>query len=115
MGKYIIGIQILLNISGVGLFLFGWYFGNFTVMIIGGAIMVVDDFMTVYSGAMNIMGPVIAWAVVAFFLSPWWYSLFWSALVFNIMSVPGSIIKIFHFKKVVQQAEEAMRQSDYIN
>ena len=112
MGKYIIGFQIILNISGVGLFLSGWYFGNPTIMIAGGVIMVVDDIMTVFSGAMNIMGPAIAWAVAAFFLSPWWYSLFWSALVFNVMNVPGSIIKIFTFKRVVQQAEEALRPSD---
>lgn len=113
MARLIIAFQILLNLSGVGLFLYGWYFGNFSVMVIGGIILVADDVMTVYSGAMNILGPLIAWGVTSFFLSPWWYSLFWSSLVFNILGVPGSIKKIFTFKKRVEQLEEAIRYAEF--
>lgn len=113
MAKFIITFQILLNLSGVGLFLYGWYFGDFTVMVVGGIILVADDIMTVYSGAMNILGPLIAWGVASFFISPWWYSLFWSSLVFNIFGVPGSIKKIITFKKRVQQLEEVMQYSEY--
>ena len=111
MEKYIIGFQILMNLSGVGLFLYGWFFGNFTVMVVGGVIMIVDDIMTVFSGAMNIVGPAIAWAVASFFISPLWYSLFWATLVFNIMNVPGSIKKIFTFKQYIQQLEDTARYS----
>lgn len=115
MAKYVLALQILVNLSGVGLFLYGWQFNNLIVMVIGGIIMVVDDFITVYSGAINIMGPVIAWGVVAFFLSPWWYSLFWSSLIFNIMGVPGSIITIWTFNERVRQMEEAKSNADLYN
>lgn len=112
MPKIILALQIVLNLSGVGCFLFGWYWGHFEIMVAGGVIMVLDDIFTVYSGALNIGGPLIAWAIAAYFISPWWYSLFWSSLVFGIMGVPGSIIKIFTFKQRVVQMEDAYRYSN---
>ena len=112
MAKFIIAFQIILNLSGVGFFMYGWYFNNLVILIIGGTILILDDVLTVYSGAMNIIGPTIAWIIVAIFISPWWYSLFWSSLIFNILGVPGSIIKIFTFKQRVQRLEEAQKYSN---
>ena len=118
--KAICVFQGLCELSGVSLFLTGIFFYSpyppdyHWAVILGGIIMLIDDFIEMNIGVLNPLAPIML-AMLGVFIAvyidmQWYIGLFWSTAVFKILGIPTSFIKIFTPSVVVERAQNIISQ-----
>lgn len=104
--KNIILIQGILGLISVILFLFGYFFDYQVVMIIGGLLLLLDDFLDFFAGALNPLFLVIFAVLLASLITPWYVGVFWSAAVFRVFDIPTNILKIINSGKISNSTDK---------
>lgn len=93
MEDNIIRFQGLLELSVI-IFLVGFFIGSPIITIVGGILMVINDILEVYVGALNPLFPIILAVILASIISPWYVGIFWSQAVFHVLGIPTAILKV---------------------
>jgi hypothetical protein len=95
MAIYIMIVQGLVELLGVGGFVVWYLTDMWWVMVVGGLVMVLDDICDVSLGTLNPLFPVVFAIVLAMIIDPWYVGVFWSLACFKFLDMPGALAKIF--------------------
>lgn len=96
----VIRIQGLLELS-VLLFLLGILVNVPALVIIGGILMIIDDLLGMFTGALNPLFPIVFAIILAFIIKPWYLGVFWSTAIFSVIGLPTAFRKIFKGSKAL--------------
>lgn len=93
ISKSILKISGLTQLMGPSLFIIGILAHNWPLMLVGGLIMVVCDLSVVTSGTEpSVLLCIMVFAIIfALIIHPWYYGVFWSLFVFQVLNIPGAI------------------------
>lgn len=100
MSNLIIRIQGLLELSVI-IFLIGVLLGIPFLVILGGILMVIDDLLGMFTGALNPVFPILLAVILAFTIKPWYVGVFWSLAAFGILDIPTALKKIIKGSKAI--------------
>lgn len=101
MENKVIRIQGSLELAGPVLFLLGAFIGNWLLIITGGVVMLLLDFIEISMGVLNPLFPIIFAIALGITIEPWWYGVFWSLGIFHILNIFTAIKKIKLGAKVI--------------
>ena len=97
----IIVVQGLFELIGLIGFLSGYFLDIWWLMIVGGVLVLLDDFVEIAMRILNPIFPVLLAIVLAFIFTPWYVGIFWASSAFKVLGIPSSLKKIFAPKKVL--------------
>lgn len=97
----IIVVQVLFELIGLIGFLSGYFLDIWWLMIVGGVLVLLDDFVEIAMRILNPIFPVLLAIVLAFIFTPWYVGIFWASSAFKVLGIPSSLKKIFAPKKVL--------------
>jgi membrane-bound ClpP family serine protease len=105
MKKGIIILQGLSTLIGIIGFFYGYFIGIKWLMMLGGIILIIEDILSVASGGLNPIFPIMFAIVLSFLFTPWYVGVFWSIAVFAVFDIPTAIYKIFNAGKMVEEID----------
>ena len=90
----------LLQLLGLGAFLYGFFFGNKILVFLGAGIMLFEEFIGITEGAIR-PGPFFFFAVIGAIVAPliglpWYLGIFWVEAIGGIIDFSTNIRKIFN-------------------
>jgi len=97
MKSTILRIQGILELSVI-LFIIGIIIQSPVLIMIGGILMLINDIIGMAVGALNPTFPILLAIVLALIIKPWYVGIFWSMAIFNVISIPTALMKIFRTK-----------------
>lgn len=94
MQNNIFRIHGVLDLLGIVSFFLGIYLYNWTLIIVGGMVLIFLDTASMFLGALKPLFPIIFAFILGIIIKPWWYGVFWSIVIFSIFNIPTDIKKI---------------------
>jgi len=88
------------QILGLFLFIYGFFMWIPILSILGGIIMLIEDYLAISSGVAR-FAPSLFFAIVGILVVvplsiPWYYGILWSTAIFKALNIPANIRKIFN-------------------
>ncbi|MEK7088661.1 MAG: hypothetical protein AAB913_00850 [Patescibacteria group bacterium] len=94
MQNNIFRIHGILDFLGIISFFLGIYLNNWTLIIIGGIILISLDIVSIFLGALKPLFPIIFAFILGITMNPWWYGVFSSVAIFSIFNISTDLKKI---------------------
>ena len=81
----------LSSLLALSSFIYGVFAEQRAFAIGGGVVLVLLDVVAIWVGALEPLFPLLFAGVLALLVKPWYYGVFWSCAVFQILNIPAYI------------------------
>jgi hypothetical protein len=102
----VLRIQGVFELSSLLFFFTGYYTEILWLMFLGGAMLIIDNLMTIIFRLINPVYPLLLAVLLSLFFTPWYIGVFMACAVFTLFGIPNSFMKIWDPAMVLIRAQE---------
>lgn len=81
----------ILSLLALSSFIYGFFAEQRAFAISGGVVLILLDVVAIWVGVLKPLFPLLFAIVLALLVKPWYYGVFWSCAVFQILNIPAYI------------------------
>ena len=101
-------VQGLVELIGLSAFLAGYFLDVQLLLLTGGVLILLDDFVEMGMGVLNPVFPVFLAIVLAVIFTPWYVGIFWGSAAFKAVGIPTSLMKVLAPKRFLVRAMDKL-------